>query len=164
MEFARKIYQLNFRRLILQLMPVRLRMPKLTSLFLSLTSPVGVLYAQFVGFKKEVEYQITVTPQVCYLVKMLNDQFDYSLRRIIIRDPQYFDTLQVYTRAEQRIRPLYTRPEAQKLVPYKSAEGSVAGEDFIIVLPLGFSVDIEAISSKIKKHCLPTKKFTITYE
>jgi hypothetical protein len=139
-------------------------MPKLTALLMALASAIGVLYAQFVGFKKDIEYQLTITPQVCYLVKMLNDYFDYSLRRIEIRDPEYLDTEQVYTMAEQRIRPLFTRSEGQSIAIYTIVESSVSGDDFIVVIPFGLPADIDAIKAKIKKHCLPTKKFTIIYE
>ena len=66
----------DFKRLAVELLPVCLRKPVMTSLLRSLMQGIVIAYMEFLSWKEERDYEIKHNGQVCHLRGMLNDAFD----------------------------------------------------------------------------------------
>lgn len=164
MRFEKKIYNVDWQKLALMLTPMHLRKPRFTALLLACVSGVQYVYTKFIGFKFNVEYDLTITPQVCFLEKLLNDYFDYDLRRIFIRDPYTRPPLVLYKKSENIELVLKKKSEAGQVVLYAGFDQHISTDDFLIVLPTGLTADFAAMAALVKKYCLPAKNFSIIYE
>ena len=138
--------------------PPALRKVNITSLFKCLTSPMAVLYLAFKNYLKAKVYELTITPQVCYLERLLNDRFDYTLRRIRIVDavdhpPKYF-----YKRAEDKPVYFYKRSEAQPVFIYTRGETTYLSDDFIILVPATISFSDNEMLTLVKVFRLASMK------
>ena len=160
--FYREIYEVEWRRLIAQLTPVRLRNAKLTALLIALLSPVMYVYSTFINYKLQVAYQLSITPQVVFLEKFLNDHYDYDLRRIKISDPFFYDTAELYLEIEGKNLVMYNEGEAVATDAFfTEAESSALGVDFIVKIPASLHGYATRITAQINNLKLPTKKFAI---
>lgn len=164
MRFEKKIYDVDWQMLALMLTPIHLRRPRFVSLLLAMVSALQVVYTKFTGYKVMVEYELTITPQVCMLEKLLNDYFDYGPRRIIIRDPATRPPLVLYNKDENIKMVLNKKIEADPVVLYTSYDQYIDLNDFIIVLPNGLAAELTMMAALVKKYCLPSKNFAIIYE
>lgn len=167
MQFKRKIYCIDWKLLLLQLIPTALRLPGLKALKTALLSPLGFLYAKFWNYKLEVEYRLTITAQVVYLQRFLNDNYDFDKRRIRVVDPVFFDTADLYLIDEDRELVMPLASEEVEEGPesfYTLSETEAQGDDFIIKLPAGLEVNIERITAQLNSLKLPTRRYKITHE
>lgn len=164
MRFEKNIYNVDWHKLALMLTPIHLRKSRFVALMLAMVSGLQVVYTKFIGLKFSVEYDLTITPQVCMLEKLLNDYFDYDQRRIIIRDPYERPPLVLYNKSEAIELVLNKKSEGSPVVLYTSLDKHIGTDDFLIVLPVGMVADFAAMAALAKKYCLPTKIFSIVYE
>lgn len=81
-----KLYQIDFKRLVLLLLPTFLRKPRLFAFLCALTFSVRELHAKFLKNRNENLLRIKRNGQVCYLRGMLNDELAPEERRIQIKD------------------------------------------------------------------------------
>lgn len=164
MEFKRNIYKFDVKQFAAQLLPVKLRGPKLQALVRSLVSPVEYVNAAFVNFKKEQEYELTITGQVCYLQKMLNDFFDYSDRRILVEDVPVSDQYALYLKSEGPEKGLVTYLNGEADPEYTfilSDELGGEGGYFLVKVPAGLVYDVERMKALLNKYKLPTTAYNI---
>ncbi|MGN7787427.1 hypothetical protein ACTJIJ_23035 [Niabella sp. 22666] len=165
--FDRAIYNINYKRLMLQHVPTELRKPKLLALITALLSPVVHVYAIFNNYKLEVEYRLKLTPQVCSMQWHLNNLYDYDQRRIYIEDAPRLDTMILRQEVEGRevVLPLEGEEEAEGIM-YLEEESLAMTDDFIVVMPLELQGNINELQlrARIDAVKLPTKKYTIRYE
>jgi hypothetical protein len=134
---SNKIYDIDYNKLVIWLIPNKLRNARLINWFQVLISPVVTLYQDFKLFREAKIYQLTITPQVCYLERLLNDRYDYILRRIVIEDSIDKDLSYVYLQAE--LKPMYL---GSKFI-YTNGETGVLSNDFIIKVPLALQFTFE---------------------
>jgi hypothetical protein len=80
------IYNVDFNRLLKWLVPPLLRSNLILNWLKAIISPIYWVYNNFIQYKSDVDYRTAITPQVCYLEKVLNDTFDKVRRRITISD------------------------------------------------------------------------------
>lgn len=81
-----KLYQIDYKRLVLLLLPTFLRRPRLCAYLYALTFGVSELYGKFLKNRDTNLSRIKRNGQVCYLRGMLNDELDPEERRIRIID------------------------------------------------------------------------------
>lgn len=70
-----KLYQIDYNRLILLLLPIRLRQTKPVAFLKSCIAPVMRLHGLFISNRNANLYRIKTNGQVCYLRAALNDAF-----------------------------------------------------------------------------------------
>jgi len=122
-------YKINYDILSLQLLPTFLRKLKLVSYLKVLVEPIKQLYNDWFKFRYDNLYKLSHTGQVCYLRKVLNDEFDPMQRRIRIGNGQRNERIYIYTRAEQK--PLYL----EDVYLYPHSDYADTGVDFIVYAP-----------------------------
>lgn len=162
MKLDRKIYQFDWHRLTRELLPVMLRKPHLLAVVEACVSALIAVRARFMNFKLDVEYDLTITPQVCYLERMLNDKFDYSQRRIRIVDGVSYDP--VLLSLSEEAKPVLLTANSQEgaavLLPLQS-EVAQFSSDFVVTVPENVVFDEKRMSALMHKYKLAAKVFTI---
>ena len=106
-------------------------------------------------------YHLLITPQKCYLEKLLNDRYDFTLRRIYIDDG--IDKTPPYLYQHAELKPKYIR-QASEATPvwfYTSGESGSYRDDFIIYAPLALTFADLEMSSLVKVYKLAGTKFKI---
>jgi len=104
---------------------------------------------------------MSVTPQVCFLEKLLNDRYDYTNRGIYIIDGKDFAPLYIYRRDE--LKPVYIskRAENKPKYIYTRGESGVIKDDFIVMVPMPVVFDMAEMASLIRVYKLAGTKFKI---
>ena len=93
----------DFKRLAVELLPVCLRKPVMTSLLRSLMQGIVIAYMEFLSWKEERDYEIKHNGQVCHLRGMLNDAFDPIQRKITITDTEEKETMSLSSSERQHV-------------------------------------------------------------
>jgi hypothetical protein len=70
-----KIFDINYKRAVLLLLPTFLRREVLVAFLNAMTAPAVTLYNLFAVNRKNNLYRLRMNGQVCYLRRMLNDAF-----------------------------------------------------------------------------------------
>jgi hypothetical protein len=73
------------------MLPHRMRMERILILIRTLLSYVKALYEDFLYFRQETLYGLSINGQTCYLRSHLNYMFDETLQRITIEDASSYD-------------------------------------------------------------------------
>jgi len=128
----------------------------------ALVSPVNSLYSRFLLYKNNILYRLTITPQVCYLEKMLNDRFDGDQRRIYISDGVFYESLYLYTEAEANNLYIFTQNENNDLALYSRSESGSEGADFIVHVPATVVFDHAEMSALLDNYKLASKTYVIS--
>jgi len=161
MQFNRPIYDFDWKKLTRWLIPVVLRQPKLLALVTASTSGLKYVHSRFLNYKYETEYDLTITPQVCYLERALNDRFDYNQRRIKVILGVYYPPLPLFLKAEAKPLRLFTKAEGNKQLLFRKNETAQFTSDFIVQVPRFLSFDSDEMSALVNKYCLAGKLFSI---
>src|SRR6185437_15509245 len=96
------LFDISYKALVNILLPPRLRNSKMVAWLNVLTIPVVYIYNLFTTNRNNDLYNLAHTSQVCFMQGVLNDTFDYALRRIYIIDGPEFDPLFIYTALEEK--------------------------------------------------------------
>lgn len=81
-----KLYQIDYKRLVLLLLPTFLRKPRFFAFLSALVFGVSELHARFLKNRSANLLRIKRNGQVCYLRGLLNDELDPWQRRIDVMD------------------------------------------------------------------------------
>lgn len=155
------IYDIDYRKLTRWLTPHVLRKARMMAWLNALVNPVVGVYRLFVRYRDAKLYQLAITPQVCYMEKMLNDRFDNTDRRIYIEDGQRFDPVYLFLEAENKPLYLYREVEAQPVYIYTPGETSENGNDFIVFVPAGLVYNATEMRALINQYKLAGKRYAI---
>ena|SRR5437868_11020656 len=130
-----KIYDINFKKLVTWLVPERIAKATTISWLLALVSPVFTVWLSFKKYRTQKLYELYITPQVCYLERLLNDKYDYVQRRIVIDDPiERFPTY-IFKEAELKPVAVFKKSENHPIWIYTEGEAGALQDDFIILVP-----------------------------
>lgn len=158
------IFEINHKRLVLQLLPTFLRRPVIFGLLRAALVSLEKVYADFKTARAEHNYRLTHNGQVCYLREVLNDKFDSNKRR--------FDIISVMRSGEW----LYAVSEDGTLVPVAFGEDNTsetenvpvvyneislnsAQNEFIVCVPSDvYETMLEAVKETVNKYKLITKR------
>jgi len=160
-----KFFNINFPLLIRWFLPRRLRMLRMIAWLTVLCRPVVRLYSDFKRFRKDVIYQLTITPQVCYLERMLNDRFDFTLKRIYIDDAIWMQPLYIYQDDELKDEFLYQESEDKPIFLWTDSEAGEDRDDFVVFVPKALMglVNVGEMTSLLKKYKLAGTHFKIEF-
>ncbi len=156
-----RIYDIDYAKLIGWLTPQELRKNKLRRFLNIMVAPVVVLYQLFLLYRTAKLYQLKITPQKCYLKLMLNNRYDFTMRRIYIDDgvdkPPYY----IFQHAELKPKFIRKRSENAPVRIYTSGESGSIADDFIVFVPLGLVFEEPEMISLVKVYKLAGTKFKI---
>lgn len=149
-------YDLNYRKLVMLLLPTFLRKPIIAALTQAMVEPIGDLHYQWKQKRLSNIYKLVHTGQRCYLRKALNDALDPDLRRIYLTKGDSFPRKYIYTRAEER--PVFLG----KIFIYQNAEYINTGVDFIVFAPLEIINNrIHELKALVEFYKLESKRYKI---
>jgi hypothetical protein len=156
-----KVYDINFGKLVEWLVPPILRRPKMVAWLAALVSPVTKLYQQFLRYRAQKLYELAITPQVCYLERLLNDKYDFIERRIRIEDG--LDKLPTFYFVRGELKPvhMYRRSEDAPTILYTRGESGDIKDDFIILVPMDISFIELEMRTLVIAYKLAATKFKI---
>lgn len=160
------IYDIDLLKLSAWLTPGKVRQPRVLNWIKSLLQPFLYLYVEFVKYRKAKLYQLSITPQVCYLQKLLNDRFDYTSRRILLVDSIDKDPVYIYRRAELKPRYIYRKTENRPKFIYSNSESGLIRDDFIIQIPVALflaGLNTRELTSLVNVYKLAGTKFKIQF-
>lgn len=164
----KKYYNINYSLLVLLLTPTMLRNDAEIPLLTSLAKPLDSLNNDFNAYVQALETQIK--GQTCYMQAMLNDEFDYNERRIIVRTaPIDFDYYLLWK--ENQNKPIMIfKEETDGFTPYLLSRDGLIGAnnvDFEIVFPRGYTLSVSELRhlrTLVNQNKLDSKKYRIVYE
>jgi hypothetical protein len=154
------IYNINYNELARQLTPVRMRKSKHLAWLKVLLSPIILLYGAFLGFRNKILYELSFNGQVCRLEAALNDRFDNSLRRIVVKDAPIIGAVKFYRRAENQSVIMYRRSEDQPLNMRRRSEMTGRGR-FVVEAPSAIVFDSNEMAALINKYKLIGRGYSI---
>jgi|ERR1035437_1411005 hypothetical protein len=152
-------YDINFNKLAVWLMSKPLRKEKYLIMVKSFLHPFISLLTMFFTYRKAKLYQLYITPQVCYLEKMLNDKYDSSLKRIDIDDAVWHLPLFIYQEAE--VKPVANYQEAENNPVTLFTEGECGENDFIVLVPMAISFPEPEMRSLLDQYKLFGTNYSI---
>lgn len=157
-----QMYNIDFVRFIVWLIPPRLRNQFNIDWFKALCSPIMQLYNDFTRFREEINYRLAINSQVCYMEKILNDTFDNEQRRIYISDVPLNGLRLLQT--DELNEPVMLQTDAQNdpLIIHKDSSYTGSKYDFIVNVPFVITdAHINQMRVTVKTNKLPTKRFEI---
>ncbi|MGQ0737673.1 MAG: hypothetical protein ACT4OJ_01310 [Bacteroidota bacterium] len=161
MPYNRPIYIINWPKLAHWFTPVHWRFPKLLSWVKAVAGLSNDLYNRFMAYRNIIKYRLLITPQVCYMEKALNDNYDIVQRRIYIDDGPEFLPVAFFRAIENKPVPVFRKSEDKELVLYRRAETAQFGVDFIIHIPSDVVFDMPQLRAFVTGYKLTTKTFGI---
>lgn len=93
------IFDLDFRKFVQMLLPVRMRKYLLIQFIVSSILPIRQLHYRFMNNREDNLYRLTHNGQVCYLRSVLNDAFPYRSADFDIGD-NYVTSEWIYAKSE----------------------------------------------------------------
>ena len=144
----------NFRRLLMILLPISLRVSGwIKSLLNVVAIQLKAVKSAFDKLIAAINYDIRITPQVCYIEKVLNDHFQ-TTPRIEIVDGSIF-LIMYFAESWQSEMEYFDDDNFM-------GDSFVGGEDFIIMVPPGLTQDdLNYITALVNKYKLPSTTFII---
>jgi len=156
-------FKINFDKLAVFLLPTFLQIKEVFAFLQVILSPLKWVYNQFMQFREANIYHINITPQVCYIEKVLNDRFDKAQRRIYISSGVRYDETFIFLNAEQADEYIYQENENKDLHIFNRFEVGPESADFFVFVPIElqpYETDIRAITETYK---LASKTYNINW-
>ncbi len=160
-------YDADYKKLVLLLLPVKLRLLAVFSYVYAYVSPVAYLHIQFKAFMADTKYRLVHNGQHCHLRGLLNDAFDPMQRRIFLSDMVgMHEPLLLYQRGENKAKRIYRRSENKEVILNRRGFGAVNGFDFVINVPNALSLtadDIVRLRALTDAYKLVSKRYQLIY-
>ncbi|SFW12936.1 hypothetical protein [Chitinophaga sancti] len=156
-----KIFDIDYHRLIRLLMPPRLRKVLHLSWLQAITYPVNLLYQQFRRNRDANLYRLSITPQVVYMEKLLNDRYDLADRGIRIVDAVSNEVTLIYQEEESKPKFLYLESEEHPLYLFTEAEIGNEPVDFYVLVPKAVSFNDDEMAALIDTYKLAGMAYKI---
>jgi len=160
-------YKVNYQLLLLLLTPTLLRNAIQTAFLTSLSDSLNSINEDFNSFTQSLKTMASA--QTCYMQAILNDNFDYYERRIIVRPaPIDFDFFLLWK--ENQDKPVMISKEGTEGAPYLlNRDGQIGANnnDFEIVFPYFFTFsnsELKRLRTLVNQNKLAPKKYTLLYE
>jgi hypothetical protein len=156
-----RIFELNIRKLFINLLPTFLRKPGIISVVSAVATGMQHLYTRITTNRNANLYKLNHTPQVASLEHLLNDRYDSRHRRIYITDGDYRQQILLYRKVELRDIPLYRSEEQNDIPLYLSEEAGFIDESFIVHIPVELDILEAEIRVMVDFFKLVGRKFKI---
>ncbi|WP_343671829.1 hypothetical protein [Chitinophaga sp.] len=155
------IFDIDYQKLIRLLMPPRLRKALHVAWLQAISYPVNVLYQQFRRNRDANLYRLSITPQVVYMEKLLNNRYDLADRGIRIVDAVSNEVTWIYQEAESKPKFLYTEAEAQPIHLFTESEIGNEPVDFYVMVPATIYFNENEMSALIDTYKLAGMAYKI---
>ena len=126
-----------------------------------LITPVSILHQRFLLYRNAKNYQLFITPQVCFLERLLNDGFDFTLRRIRIVDAIWYLPTYIYQEAELKPVAIYQEAEFNPVYLYTENEAGEFKDDFVVKVPAGLVFNENEMRGKLDAYKLAGTHYKI---
>lgn len=156
-----KIYDIDFQKVVRWNLRRKKRKPGILALLNAMAKPVSLLYQDFLKYRKAKLYQLMITPQKCWLERLLNDRYDFTQRRVYIGDSVDKPPFYIYQSAELKPQFIYRRSENKPKYIYTGGESGDLKDDFTVFVPLDISFELNEMISLVKVYKLAGTKFKI---
>lgn len=152
------LFDVDIRRLGLQLLPMCLRKPLMGALVYAVTQPASAELKDLLNYRREVNEEMRRNGQTCNLRRMLNDLFDPSRRGITIIETSRSTGVTLGLRADGNT---LTTPQTLNSRGY----GGSTDLDFAVRLPsrLQGKIDERQVSSVVRRYKLAGMRFVLEY-
>ena len=157
-----KKYIIDYKRLVVMLLPTFLRKNIVIGFLNSMIFPLFSLKTAFDNCRQSVNYRLYHNGQVCYLRAVVNDFFDPADRRITITD--YAGSVSstiIHLREEDNFKIIPERPNAM-IINHRGFSG-ISNYDFVVNVPVSLSSQNDRIIAVVNIYKLVSKRFLINY-
>lgn len=153
-------YNVNWSKLMHLLLPTFLRQSRMIAFLNLFAQQMTLIFNKWLLGKIQHEIWLAHNAQVCYLQKILNDEFPNPDRMIRITDGQLYQRMYIYTKNEKKPKWLGVM-HIRQAIDYADV-----GYDFFVVVPK--TLQLEEIKHKmnalIQRYKLASKRYTIIYD
>lgn len=157
---------IDFSILVLMLLPIAIRKPVILQMFSVVNQSTEALQNDLIQAKNDADYLLIFDCRRIYFEHFLNDQHDFALRRIFIRDVvQQVDPFSFLN--DELNEPIYSylNSESPTDEPFSYMSDEVEDLiDFEVVVPIGFIYDEPTMIKHIDTYRLPGKTYQIVEE
>ena len=153
------VYNINWRTFIILNLPVFLRKIRSIKLLEVFFKPVVLLHLEFLEFRRQALYKVNHNSQICYLQAVLNDSFDNTQRRIIIRNAILREPLWFYEPEENKPVLFYEENDNKPVYFREESEFIGDGADFLVLVP----IDLKPTNTQEENALLIKMKAQIDY-
>jgi len=155
--------QINWNRLIVLLLPVRLRTATLHGYISSLIAPLVSLYNSLLSYNAITTYKLRHTSQVWSIEKVLNDEFDPVERRVRIFDAGGNSIVPLYPDAD--LRSVSLDDDLTGCLILQADSGYDNGDfDFVVRLPYRYAdSQVYHMKSLVNFYKLAGKRYDIIF-
>lgn len=148
-------YNVDWKRLVLLLLPTFLRSEKITAFCSVLVGPIEALHYDWLQYRADNLYNLGHNSQKCYLRAALNDRFDVQLRRIRIEEGNKHKRFYIYTDAEKKPKHMGT------IYLHQDSDYDDTGVDFIVVVPADLVYNPYEMTALVDFYRLASKRYKI---
>jgi len=158
---AYDVYDIDYKKIVKWWTPYPLRDVFLLTYLGVIIYPIAQVHQLFLRFKTAKLYQLKITPQVCYLEKMLNDAFDFTARRIWIDDAIWYQPTYLYQ--ENELKPVALSTDAENKPIYLYQEGEVGDfkDDFVVYVPATVAFNVQQMIGSLDSYKLAGTRYKI---
>jgi hypothetical protein len=158
-----QVFNLNWSKLAIWLLPISLRKRKIALYVIALIAPIRKLYIDFVLFRDLQLYEAEINGQTIKLERVLNDTFDATLRRIHITDGDYLAIPVFYEEWKNRPVIFYEEGNSNNPIFYEqqTIDDGVA-VNFYVNVPSDVFFDNARMRALVNKYKVAGRKFEIT--
>ena len=160
------LYDVNFKRLALLLLPTFRRRPLLAALVYAAVSPLQSLHMRFMRWRRDTDYRLLHNGQVCYLRGLLNDLFDPIDRRITVSEEvSNIGNIVLHKREVQRAVRFPARGSGRMVVLNRRGYGGVNSYDFWVNIPIALlnEIDADRVRAVVDAYKLASKRYQINF-
>lgn len=152
------LFDVDLRRLALQMLPMCLRKPLMGALVYAVTKPVDLELNDMLSYRNEVNEEMRRNGQTCNLRRVLNDLFDPQYRGISIIETERKTGVTLNRRADGK---KLTTPQILNNRGY----GGSSDLDFAVRLPIRLEgvVDERQVKSVVRRYKLAGMRFGLEY-
>ncbi len=151
------MYNIDFAKLIKQLLPSFLRHPMQQSWLRTLLHPLSLLHSAFITWRSKVDFRLSISGQVRSLEYMLNKTYygDGGIKLIHISDSGRIISSYLYNAAEGQPLYIQNRDEPSAGMPaqvYLFNRSEPRGYDFTVWVPSTLEFNINHMSGLLNRH------------
>ena len=131
-------YDVDYKKLVKWLIPIPILGKRIVAFIGVMVYELKTIYQNILRNRENFIYYLSITPQVVYLEKMLNDRYDPFTRGIHIDDGQSFDPIYHYKKLEDKPVYVFKKSESEPLIYlYTKSETGNDASDFVVNVPVG---------------------------
>lgn len=166
MRLLMKWFEIDYKRLVLLLLPTFLRRPRLYAFLTAMTFGVEELHRQFSRQREANLLRCRRNGQVCYLRALLNDELDPVQRRITLEDAsQPGNWLMIYAENASYQTLIRSEPGAAVHILYDEAAILENTSFFTVTVPWNAQMEdsTNRLRSLLNEYKLLSKTYIINY-